>query len=211
MSPLYRFLRPIVLFLTWPFLRFKVYGKENMPKGQCVVVGNHFAILDVVHLARQTKEQLHFIAKKEIYESKFLAWLCNKLGAFPVDRDGADATAVLKGLKILKAGKKLAIFPEGTRNKVNDEVQEIKGGTGVFALKTKSKIVPCIQLKKARLFRTNYMIIGQPFELSEFYGQKLSDDVVEKMGAVIRNRMMELHHELKEIVANRKNKHKKDC
>lgn len=205
----YKVFRAIVLFFLRPVFCFKIYGKENMPEGKCLVIGNHFAILDVAHLAQLTKEQLHFIAKQEIYENKFLAWLCNKLGAFPVDRDGADAGAVLHGMRILKAGRKLAIFPEGTRNKTNDEVQEIKGGAGVFAVKTKSAIVPCIQLKKARAFRRNYIMVGEPFELSEYYGVKLTDDNIREMGEKIRDRMTELHGKLQEEVAARKKRKKK--
>lgn len=42
---------------------------------------------------------------------------------------------MMTAMKLLKDGNKLVVFPEGTRNKVNEELQEIKGGAGVFAVK----------------------------------------------------------------------------
>ena len=103
--------------------------------------------------------------------------------------------------------KKLIVFPEGTRNKTKtDKIQQIKGGTGVFAVKSKCPIVPIIALKKPRIFIKNSYLIGKPFYLDAFYGKKLDDAVIQEIDELITKKMVETQIELKNLVGGKKNK-----
>ena len=94
-------------------------------------------------------------AKKEMFKNKFLSWFWRGMGLISLDRQKTDFTALKTSLSVLKDGKKLVIFPEGTRNKVNTELQEIKGGTALFAIKAKVPIVPMWIEKRGKIFRRN--------------------------------------------------------
>ena len=113
--------------------------------------------------------------------------------------------SLLMAVRVLKDGHKLAIYPEGTRNKTGtSELQDIKGGTVVFAVKAKCPIVPIMMLKKPRLFRRTKMIVGKPFTLEQFYGKKLTDDVIEEMGSIVKNKMIEQQLELIKLTSKNK-------
>ena len=98
----YGFLKKIMVAFTQFLFPFKLIGKEKVRDGAAVLVGNHYRIWDIVHMACTTKEKVHFITKKELYKSKFLAYLCNKVEAIPVSRDGNDAAAIMTALRYLK-------------------------------------------------------------------------------------------------------------
>ena len=94
------------------------------------------------------------------------------MGGLPIDRDNPDMKSLMTALKVLKEGHKLAIFPEGTRNKTGStELQPIKGGAMIFAVKAKSPIVPIMIDRKLKMFRKSNVIVGKPFELTEYYGK----------------------------------------
>ena len=88
--------------------RVKVEGGENLPKeGAFIVACNHLSDADPVILAASVKNrrQIRFMAKKELFAVPVLAQLVKALGAFPVDRSGADVAALKYSLSLLKNGE----------------------------------------------------------------------------------------------------------
>ena len=111
--------------------------------------------------------------------------------------------------KNLKNDKILTIFPEGTRNKTgNNKLQPIKGGTVVFAVKSRAPIVPMMIDGKFRIFKKAHLIIGKPFELSDYYQSKLDQDNVEQMEKIVVEKMVEQQNILSNLISD-KNKRKK--
>ena len=191
-----------ILKFSYPF---KILGKENMPEGGAVVVCNHLKFIDPLFLYYATDKNGSFIAKKELFDKKLIGWIIKDFGAVPINRENPDIRELLTCVKTLKSNKKLVIFPEGTRNKTKtDKLQEIKGGAGVFALKAKVPVVPVMILKKPKLFRKTKLLVGKPFTLEEFENQKLTDNVVSKIDAVITQKMLEVQAELKSITKKAK-------
>ena len=184
---------------------FDVYGKENMPDDGVVCVCNHFSFCDSAYIRYVYQDDLYFLGKKELFKNKFFAWLLKSYGGIPIDREKPDIKSLFTATKVLKDGHKLMIFPEGTRNKTGTtELQSIKGGSAVFAVKAKKGVVPIMIKEKARLFRRNAIIIGKPFYLDEYYGQKLTPDVVDKMDDLVRTKMIEQQTSLFELTAKKK-------
>jgi len=192
------------------FYPVKIYGKENIPDGNCVIVCNHFSAIDCGFIADiYSKKDIKFLAKKELFKNKFFGKIVKSFGAIPIDRDNPDMKSILEAMKVLKSKGKLVIFPEGTRNiSGTDELQELKGGTAVFAIKTKSPIVPVMMLKKAKFCKKTHIIVGEPFELSDYYGKKTTDDDMKAIDLIIREKMIAEHNKLKEILLNKKKKKK---
>ena len=173
------------------------------------MVCNHFRAIDCGFIARVYNKDIKFLAKEELFKNKLIAKIIKSYGAIPIDRENPDMKSLLQAIKTIKSGHKLFLFPEGTRNKTGTtELQEIKGGAAVFAVKAKCPIVPIIIDKKAKIFRKTHLIIGKPFELSEFYDKKFSDEDINLMGKIIKEKMIAEQDKLFEIIKNKKQKNK---
>lgn len=80
------------------------------------------------------------MAKRELFVP-VLGYIYKTLGAFPVNRGGADRAAIKHGIEILQSGEVLAIFPEGTRSKTG-QLGKLEPGALMMAGKTGAVIVP---------------------------------------------------------------------
>lgn len=204
------FQRTLVKFAS-VFYPTKFHGIENVCDSNTLICCNHLSIIDVLYLARIFDKDTNFLAKKEVVNNKLFGRFLRNFGAIPIDRENVDIRSILTIVKILKNGKNLVIFPEGTRNKTgNTDLLPFKGGSMVFAVKTKKPILPIIIYKKARIFRKNHVIIGKAFYLDEFYGRELNDQTISQMENFVRDKMIELQFQLKEIVSSKKKKRRKD-
>ena len=188
----------------------KIYNKENIPEGSAVIICNHFSIADVVYIAKIYNKDIGFLGKEEVFKKKLVGKLLKSCGGIPINRDNPDIKSMLSAIKLLKNGHKLAIFPEGTRNKLGyGRPLPIKGGSAVFAVKAKCPIVPIMMMKKAKIFRKNHIFIGEPFELSQFYGVKITDKEIEEMDNITMSKMIETQDKLIDILNNPKTKRTK--
>ena len=204
----YGFLKGFMVAVTQVLFPFKLIGKEKIKDGACVLVGNHYRIWDIVHMACTTKEKVHFITKQELYKNKFLARLCDIVEAIPVSRDGRDAKAVMTALRYLKKGEKISMFPEGTRNRTKEELLPLNGGSALFAIKAKVPVYPVMCLRKTRLFLRTKIAIGDPIDLSAFYDRKLTAEDYAAAEEIIREKMLETKHAAIEHFAAKKKKRK---
>ena len=186
------------------FYPLKVFGKENIPDGGALFVCNHFRAIDPGFIAKIYSDDIYFLAKKELFKNKFISGILKSFGAISIDRKNPEIKSMLTIVKVLKEGHKLTIFPEGTRNKSGtDMLQPLHSGSAVFAAKAKCPIVPMMILKKSRIFRKTYMIIGKPFELSQYYGKQLSGEDVKVMDQIIFDKMVEQHSILRGMFNNK--------
>ncbi len=184
---------------------YKVYNKENVPEGAAIFVSNHFRGIDPGFISDVYYKDIYFLAKEELFKNKFIGKLIKSFGGIPINRTNPGLNSIIKATKVLKEGHKLVIFPEGTRNKTGtDELQSIKGGSGVFAVKSKSPILPIILSGKAKIFRRTKIYVGKPFELSDYYGKKLDAKAIEEIDEIIRDKMLEAQAELKSIINKKK-------
>ena len=118
---------PFVALAFHIYFGYRIIGRENIPEGGCVVCPNHIQLSDppFAAVALSHRTPLRLMAKKELFQgNKLFAWLIAALGAFPVDREGADITAIKTALSSVKAGQKLIIFPQGTRGAAEGETKK---------------------------------------------------------------------------------------
>jgi len=156
---------------------FKVYGKENIPKGAAMVCANHSNVIDpiVIAFAFGLDHFLHFIAKVELFKIPILSVVVTKLGAISVDRRIQDVTTVKTTLNYLKKGEKVAIFPEG-RRVTEDESAEAKSGAIKLAERAEVPIVPIYIPRKKRLFRKVPLVIGEPYIVEKQQAKRSADE-----------------------------------
>lgn len=119
-----------------------IIGSENIPKdGAVVIAGNHKNISDQFLVFLATKRVVNYMAKREYFDGA-LAPLFRWAGCIPVNRDGFDAAAVRRAIKILKRGGAVGIFPEGTRNRTDKSLLAFKTGAAAIAKRGNALIVP---------------------------------------------------------------------
>lgn len=193
----YKVIKTLAAIIFAPFMPRKVSGKENIPKeGAFILALNHRSNLDVIVGVLSCPRPLHYMAKKELFKNKFSAWFFRKVNAFPIDRAGNDLKAIKTALSVLKDGKVLGIFPEGTRVKEGEE-SSAKAGVSMLALRAKVPIVPGAIVGEYKLFKKVHIIFGEPISLEQYYDTKPDSAKLLQISS-------EILDEIKKIDANEK-------
>ena len=146
------------------FCRFKSIGTENIPKsGGVIVASNHTAYFDPPFVGAICTRESFYLAKVELFSNALLGWLIGKYNAIPVNRGAFDRKAITKAVELLKGGKALLLFPEGTRSR-DGSFLEPKLGVGMIALEAGVPIVPAYISNSGKLWdcflRRKKLIIG---------------------------------------------------
>lgn len=138
----YQIGRFIMRAITHALYHVEVLGKDKLPLN-CgyVVCSNHRSNFDPIFLGIHTKPQLNFMAKEELFYNPFVRIILRGLGAFPVSRGKGDTSAIDHAVELIREGKVLAMFPEGTRSKDGKPLRP-KSGAAVVAAQTKADVVP---------------------------------------------------------------------
>lgn len=179
-SAFYTVIRALLGFPARLLFRVRRIGRQNEPRredGPYLVCANHQTVLDVVFLAASLKrQQPHFMAKAELFKVPVLGWLVRKLGAFPVSRGKGDVGAVKHSISLLKGGRSVGMFPQGTRCPEQDpRACKIKFGAGLIAAHAGATVLPVfIKMKhqKWRFLRRVTVIVGEPIPFEKFEYQE---------------------------------------
>lgn len=160
--------------------RIQVTGKENIPsEGRLSLCANHFNNLDPLMISIVFPRQISWMGKKELFQNKVLAFILNRVGVFPVDREGSDLSAIKKALKVLKEGGVLGIFPEGTRVKSFD-LNNAKPGIALLTVKAKSTVLPVYIDGNYKLFSKVHIKFGKPIDMTLEEGQSVDYNEISK-------------------------------
>lgn len=188
---LYSFARALLIPIFLAFYNYRIIGRENVPtNGAYIVCANHVSMIDPIFVGIALPHKMYFMAKAELFKNKLLGTLLHFLGAFPIKRGEADIGSIKTSLRLLKSGKVLALFPEGTRNKTGEVVAE--PGIAMLAIKSRVPVVPAAIISSYKFFRRTKVVIGKPIELTEYYERKLFNEDYHKISLEIMNRINEL-------------------
>ncbi|ERI99942.1 MULTISPECIES: lysophospholipid acyltransferase family protein [Eubacteriales] len=138
----YRFAHGVVNVIFRALYRVHYEGRENLPpQGGYVFCSNHISDLDPIFVALPVRQQICYMAKIELFKGHFTGRLLRALGAFPVDRGKGDTSALDRAKEVVKEGKILGVFPEGTRSKTG-KLLKLKSGAIVVSAQTGADILP---------------------------------------------------------------------
>jgi 1-acyl-sn-glycerol-3-phosphate acyltransferase len=122
----------------------EAHGEENVPSGGCMYASNHQSLLDILLLGATLPGDFKWAAKRSLMKIPFLGWHLRLAGHVPVDRQAGSRAAadVIKRFEtVMREGKALLIFPEGTRSD-DGEVQDFKNGGFYAAVRAGKPVVP---------------------------------------------------------------------
>ncbi len=162
---------PLVRLFYKLLYRAKAYGVENVPmKSNFILAGNHKDFNDPVILSVFLPRRMSYLAKAELFKNGLAKWFFKQIDAIPVTRDATELSMFKAIINLLKQGKIITIFPEGTRTQVKTD--NVKPGAVSFALKAQVPILPVFISGKYLPFRSKIRVIfGKPIEYSEYYGK----------------------------------------
>jgi len=171
-----------LLFRPW------VEGEENIPEdGAAIFASNHLSFSDSIFLPLMVPRQVTFLAKSDYFTGRGLkgratAAFFRAVGQLPVDRSGGKAgeAALSSGLKILRRGEFLGIYPEGTRS---PDGRLYRGRTGVarMALESGVPVLPVVMIGTDKAQPTGKRVpkimrigirIGKPLDFSRYEGME---------------------------------------
>lgn len=193
----------MILFLAGTKVVIK--GEENVPKNEPVLyVGNHRSYFDIVITYSRVPDLTGYIAKKEMLRWPLLVNWMKNLHCLFLDRQ--DVKQGLKTIRTaidkVKAGISICIFPEGTRNRVNDTFMEFHEGSFKVASKSGCAVVPMAIYNSAAIFEDHIPWIRKTTVIVEygkpFYIKDLPRETQKRVGAYSRDLIMENYFRLKE-------------
>jgi 1-acyl-sn-glycerol-3-phosphate acyltransferase len=152
------------------FGKLHMDGKHHVPKeGAYVIACTHTGWLDVLYLGiALLPTKIHYMAKKQLFQNKGIAWFLRKLNAFPVDRSNPGPSVLKIPSRLLAQGEVVGIFPSGTRI---EEQTALKQGAITIAQRSKVPVIPAAYIGPnnfRELFskREAYLLFGEPIHPS---------------------------------------------
>jgi 1-acyl-sn-glycerol-3-phosphate acyltransferase len=124
------------------YFRMTRVGREHLPRrGPLLLACNHRSFLDPFLVGTLVRRPVYYMAKRELFENRLVAWLLSRLGAFPVDRNAGDVEAMETARAIVERGDCVVLFPEGTRVRPGP-LGAPRRGVGRLALQTGAPVAP---------------------------------------------------------------------
>lgn len=176
MNGFYRFARAVIYPFFLIFQPVKVIGKENIPENDAFILcSNHTSMTDPFFKVAIFGRQIHFMAKAELFKIGLFRLVLNAVGAFSVDRGKGDMNAINHAETLVKQGKILGIYPEGTRHPVGPP-RKAKSGIAYIAMDTKADILPVSIYREGKynLFRKTTIRIGELIKYETLVNDELT-------------------------------------
>ncbi len=141
MNSFYWFFHTLFKSASKAFFSLKVINREKLiEKGPVLIVANHQSFLDPPMLGCIYEESIYFFARKTLFKSIF-KWGLPLCQAIPIDQENPDPTSLKLIIRLLRAGNRVLVFPEGSRTP-DGEIKDGMGGIGLILSKTKVPVQP---------------------------------------------------------------------
>jgi len=202
MTWLYR----IVFFIGFPFVRLYnrigVSGRKNIPK-KCGVIlaSNHSSYYDPMVLGTSLWRSLHYLAKAELFRTRFTRFFFTSVGQIKVERGKGDEEALVNAIAALKENKTVVFFPEGTTFH-GESLGKGHSGVARVAVKAEVPVVPVALFNTWKIFPRGKKFprpykaraeFGKPLYFKEHYGKgddreitrKITDDIMKEIAKLL--------------------------
>lgn len=186
-----------------------IIGHENVPKDQAVLyIGNHRSFFDILLTYVHCPDLTGYIAKKEMEPIPLLSTWMRYLHCLFLDRKDIKEgmKTILTAIEKVKNGISICIFPEGTRNKGDNELELLPFHEGSFKIATKSgcPIIPMSISNSAEIFENHFPKIKPCKVVVEYgkpiYPEQLSKEDKKRLGAYTQGIILEMLKKNQELV-----------
>lgn len=134
----YRFFRELARGL----FDFQTIGAEKLRfSGPALIACNHVSFLDPPFVGQAFDEAIHYFARKTLFDHPLAGAILRSWQTIPIDRDKPDASSLKATIRLLREGKQVLIFPEGTRSP-DGRLQPAEAGVGLFIAKAGAPVLP---------------------------------------------------------------------
>ena len=154
-----------------------VINREKLIEdGPAVLVCNHQSFLDPPLIGALYSNPIHFLARKSLTKSAFLRWAFPRINVITVDQARPDPAAIMRFIREVRAGKRVLIFPEGSRTP-DGEIKDAMPGIGLILSRLGHDIpvqplriegaYDCLPIHSSKLrFRPITISVGDPLPLT---------------------------------------------
>jgi 1-acyl-sn-glycerol-3-phosphate acyltransferase len=170
--------RFLFIFFSEIIFRVRTYdvnGKRfrKFVKGGAIIAGNHSGfrdplVLGVAFFYRRSR----FLTSEAVMRNPLLNFLMKNLGCIRIDRNISDIESIKKCIDVLKDDNLLIMFPQGRIERDND-VEAIKSGATLMALRANVPIIPAYISKKKHWYNTQKIVIGEPLNIKDYSTGKI--------------------------------------
>ena len=195
---LYEFTRVLAIILFHTIMPVKFHHRERLLQDPpFILIANHRHALDPIAMAMGIpKQQIVFLAKKELGKTPFTQNLMTRLHCILVDRHNVDMEAMRACMKAVKMKKILLIFPEGTRHH-EGEMEQIETGTALIAMRSKAPVIPIYFDRKLSFFHVTNLYVGEPIPYDDLLAEGINTDTCERMNERMRETFRKMIREAK--------------
>lgn len=180
--------------LLW-FRPKRIYVNEKAKKkikGGALLISNHSTNIDpIILMFAVYYRRHHFIATKEVFDTKIKRFLFENFHCIEIDRDNFGMNIFRNIIDLLKSGKLVVMFPEGHVTKA-EEVQKFKSGMVLMAVSSKKPIVPVYIKVRKSIWHRQCIVFGEPINPVEVLGTMPSLADMDRIADILREKEIEL-------------------
>lgn len=205
-----RIIQSVFRFILWiTGVKVTVLGEENVPKDTPVLyIGNHRSYFDILLTYIRCPIRTGYVAKKEMEKWPLLSNWMRNLHCLFLDRKDIKQglKIILEAIEKVKSGISICIFPEGTRNKNESELDMLPFHEGSFKIAARSKcpIIPVALNNTAEMFEAHLPKIRPAHVIIEYgkpiYIDELSKEDQRRPGAYTQNIILEMLKKNQELL-----------
>jgi 1-acyl-sn-glycerol-3-phosphate acyltransferase len=180
--------------------RYRAIGQERVPReGGLFLIANHESGMDPFVISYPVRWRLiRGPGKIELFANPFFGAIMRNLGMFPLRQEVADAGAVRAMVELYRKGRVVLVYPEGGRTD-DGNLQPFMPDFARLMLRMKARMLP-VGVDGVRellpigryvpLFNAPVAVaFGEVFDLSQFYGQKITDDLAQEVADYLREKV----------------------
>ncbi len=122
--------------------RYRTTGRRHVPKrGGVLIAANHASYLDIPLLGCGVRRRAWYLGRQDLFGPRWTKAICRWLGWIPIRLSRLDRQGFGKAISLIKGGKVVVIYPEGTRTP-DGRLRPGKPGIGVIVEATGCRVVP---------------------------------------------------------------------
>ncbi len=161
-----------------------VVGEENLRRHPVAVyAANHLSYMDTPVLFCSVPFQFRILARQSLWTIPFIGWHLNRSGQIPVDTENPKASTLKAGVKALKGGMPLIVFPEGGRTK-DGHLAAFMSGPAFMAIQARVPLVPMaiigtyelLPMHTRHFFPQNIkLVVGEPIDTAAYTARQVEE------------------------------------